>query len=43
MASKLSELRIIRYKRENGTNKIGRNEICPCESDKKYKRCHGKS
>ena len=21
--------------------KIGRNEKCPCESDKKYKKCHG--
>ena len=22
--------------------KIGRNEKCPCGSNKKYKRCHGK-
>lgn len=42
MASELSELRIIRYKKDNGTNKIGRNEICPCGSGKKYKKCHGK-
>jgi len=23
--------------------KIGRNELCPCGSGKKYKRCHGRS
>jgi len=23
-------------------SKIGRNELCPCGSGKKYKRCHGK-
>jgi len=23
-------------------NKIGRNELCPCGSGKKYKKCHGK-
>ena len=23
------------------TNKVGRNETCPCGSGKKYKRCHG--
>ena len=22
--------------------KIGRNELCPCGSGKKYKRCHGR-
>ena len=22
--------------------KVGRNELCPCGSGKKYKRCHGK-
>jgi uncharacterized protein YecA (UPF0149 family) len=21
--------------------KVGRNEMCPCGSGKKYKRCHG--
>ncbi|HRC63286.1 MAG TPA: SEC-C metal-binding domain-containing protein [Dehalococcoidia bacterium] len=21
--------------------KVGRNELCPCGSGKKYKRCHG--
>jgi preprotein translocase subunit SecA len=24
------------------TDKVGRNEMCPCGSGKKYKRCHGK-
>jgi hypothetical protein len=24
-------------------NKIGRNQLCPCGSGKKYKRCHGDS
>jgi hypothetical protein len=28
-----------RIKMNNG--KIGRNEKCPCESNKKYKKCHG--
>ena len=23
--------------------KIGRNEACPCDSGKKYKKCHGKA
>ncbi|MDO7645614.1 MAG: SEC-C domain-containing protein, partial [Reinekea forsetii] len=25
-----------------GTQKVGRNELCPCGSGKKYKQCHGK-
>ena len=24
------------------TQKVGRNEPCPCGSGKKYKQCHGK-
>ncbi|MBM2805139.1 MAG: protein translocase subunit, partial [Deltaproteobacteria bacterium] len=24
------------------TEKVGRNDLCPCGSGKKYKRCHGK-
>ncbi len=24
------------------TSKVGRNELCPCGSGKKYKKCHGK-
>ena len=26
----------------DGRKKIGRNELCPCGSGKKYKQCHGK-
>ena len=26
----------------NSGRQIGRNEPCPCGSEKKYKRCHGK-
>ncbi len=26
---------------ETGTKKVGRNDKCPCGSEKKYKRCHG--
>ena len=29
------------YITQEGVNKIGRNEICPCGSGKKYKRCCG--
>lgn len=25
-----------------GTRKVGRNDVCPCGSGKKYKQCHGK-
>jgi preprotein translocase subunit SecA len=25
-----------------GAPKVGRNELCPCGSQKKYKQCHGK-
>ncbi|MGH9661754.1 MAG: SEC-C metal-binding domain-containing protein, partial [Bryobacteraceae bacterium] len=25
------------------TNKVGRNDPCPCGSGKKYKKCHGAS
>jgi preprotein translocase subunit SecA len=24
-----------------GGDKVGRNDLCPCGSGKKYKRCHG--
>jgi preprotein translocase subunit SecA len=27
---------------ESGKKEIGRNDLCPCGSGKKYKRCHGK-
>jgi uncharacterized protein YecA (UPF0149 family) len=26
-----------------GASKIGRNQLCPCGSGKKYKRCCGKT
>ncbi len=28
---------------ERGVKKVGRNESCPCGSDKKFKKCHGRS
>lgn len=28
--------------RAAGKNKIGRNDLCPCGSGKKFKKCHGK-
>jgi preprotein translocase subunit SecA len=27
---------------ESGKKEIGRNDLCPCGSGKKYKKCHGK-
>lgn len=33
--------RLEKYKREHGA-KIGRNELCPCGSGKKYKKCCGR-
>ncbi|HEX3463031.1 MAG TPA: SEC-C metal-binding domain-containing protein, partial [Candidatus Elarobacter sp.] len=32
-----------RQKQTAGAEKVGRNELCPCGSGKKYKRCHGAS
>jgi len=29
-----------KVKNEQG-EKVGRNDLCPCGSGKKYKRCHG--
>jgi uncharacterized protein len=34
---------IVRREPVRNTNKIGRNEPCPCGSGKKYKHCHGAS
>ncbi|MDS4013747.1 MAG: preprotein translocase subunit SecA [Candidatus Accumulibacter sp.] len=31
-----------RQKTATGRHKVGRNELCPCGSGKKYKHCHGK-
>ena len=33
---------IMVQERANWPKKIGRNELCPCVSGKKYKRCHGR-
>ena len=33
---------IMVQERVNWPKKIGRNELCPCGSGKKYKRCHGR-
>jgi len=38
---KLVESRFLNYKKKTGEEKIGRNELCPCGSGKKYKRCCG--
>lgn len=35
--------RIELYKRQTGQRKIGANEPCPCNSGKKFKRCHGRN
>jgi len=33
----------LRFKGAASRRKIGRNELCPCESGKKFKKCHGAS
>jgi len=30
-----------RFDRATQGRKVGRNEKCPCDSGKKYKKCHG--
>lgn len=35
----MGNIRVDKYRKEH--RKIGRNELCPCGSGKKYKRCHG--
>jgi preprotein translocase subunit SecA len=32
----------VRKIRQRGTAKLGRNDLCPCGSGKKVKRCHGR-
>ena len=27
---------------QTGERKVGRNDLCPCGSGKKYKQCHGR-
>ena len=39
-AEKLRQTRVANAKAERG--KIGRNELCPCGSDRKYKKCCGR-
>lgn len=31
----------IRDNTRSAASKVGRNDLCPCGSGKKYKRCHG--
>ena len=38
----LFKYRVKNYKKQHRIKKIGRNEKCPCGSNKKYKNCHGK-
>lgn len=42
MAKGMSISRINNDKIQNRIPKVGRNELCPCGSGKKYKKCHGK-
>lgn len=41
-SEELFKYRVENYKKQLGVKKIGRNEKCPCGSNKKYKNCHGK-
>ena len=34
---------VIRREPIRNPDKVGRNELCPCGSGKKYKLCHGSS
>ncbi len=34
-------LGVMRREPIRNPDKVGRNEVCPCGSGKKYKRCHG--
>ncbi|RII36774.1 hypothetical protein D2A34_05170 [Clostridium chromiireducens] len=42
MGEKFALSRIETYKKRNNIKKIGRNDLCPCGSGKKYKNCHDK-
>lgn len=37
----MGDFRVAKHKKEHG--KIGRNQLCPCGSGKKYKKCHGRN
>ncbi len=39
---KTQELRELKINLRSAERRIGRNEVCPCGSGKKYKKCHGK-
>jgi uncharacterized protein YecA (UPF0149 family) len=34
--------RAVRQPQKRSAPKIGRNDLCPCGSGKKFKQCHGK-
>lgn len=38
-AKKAAEQR--RFQEQYGHLKVGRNDVCPCGSGKKFKKCHG--
>ncbi len=42
IVEKIKENRFDKRKKQNGKTKIGRNELCPCGSGIKYKKCCGK-
>ena len=42
MGANRAKLRVERYRQQYG-KKIGRNQMCPCGSGKKYKKCCGKT
>ncbi|WP_454055417.1 YecA family protein [Clostridium sp. Marseille-Q7071] len=42
LGHKYFNTKLITYKQQNNIKKIGRNDLCPCGSGKKYKKCHGK-
>ncbi|WP_397443930.1 SEC-C metal-binding domain-containing protein [Peribacillus aracenensis] len=42
LTERYAQQRILSYKRQNELKKIGRNNLCPCGSGKKYKKCCGK-
>lgn len=42
IAEKIKQKRFNKRINQSGKRKIGRNELCPCESGSKYKKCCGK-
>lgn len=41
LSERYAQQRILSFKNQTGTKKIGRNDPCPCGSGKKYKKCCG--